>query len=284
MAAKSGRQRARWCLVFKELFMKSYILSFLTALLLVLPTFGEPVRAEDSTGDSAGPAPQKEARPTSKKNKKEESGDTYNFYFQKGSGPGSVKQGDQPGQEVGAGAEQGASFLPEKSPSPRFEGHLGLMMVPAMSGLGLSLGGQFNATPNFGLQVHLLGLGGKDDDGDSSMSARGTSETSTKESSMGASFALAYSPITLNQRSMPIRLSAVGGFMFLSTSREETKHEMTAMGTDDSTTTKHDSKGLGFVGVSGLAMLNKSFGLVGYGHITSDPDYSQIGLSAAWLF
>lgn len=269
--------------------MKSVILSLLIASCFVSSAFADPIQnGEEAVGAESKKPDEKKKTENKKKSedkKKVDDGDTYNFYFQKGSGPGTVQQGGgQPGPS-GGGTPEAKSISPtDKLELPRFEGHLGLVMLPGRSGLGLSLGGQFNATPNFGLQVHLLGLDSKDKDGDSSMSASGMSETSTKESSMGASVAVAYSPLTLNQEAKPIRLSAVGGFMFLNTSREETKHDMSAYGSNDSTTTKHDSKGLAFVGVSGLAMLSKSFGLVGYGHITSDPDYSHIGLSAAWLF
>lgn len=215
---------------------------------------------------------------------KEEAGDTYNFYFQKGSGPGSVEQG--------GGAQkakpEGTSTTPKVEADDEvsmFEGHLGLIVMPGSSGSGLSIGGQFNASKKFGLQVHFLSLQGEAGGGkSSSFSASGTEDKETKLSSSGGSVAGVYTPVTLNQANFPVRIGVVGGLMLLSTTREETTSTFSARGSFDDTQTSKSSKALPFVGLSATAKLGEQFGVVGYGKLASDSDYSQIGLSGAWFF
>jgi len=209
-------------------------------------------------------------------------GDTYNFYFQKGSG--SVEQGSD-GQSVKPEESQKPEAKRDLGEFPRFEGHLGPVVTFASSGFGVSGGGQFNFTPHFGLQFHLLSLRTEEDGrSTSSFSARGSTETKTEVSSFGGSIGIAYSPLSIRQGSVPIRFSVLGGAILLSTTREETEERFSASGSYDSTQRKKETKALGYAGVSAMARFNKHFGLVGYGKITTDPDYSQLGLSAAWLF
>ena len=218
---------------------------------------------------------------------KDDSGDTYNFYFQKGSGPGSVEQG---GGQQKVGPQQGTSTarpVEEDDQVSNFEGHLGLVVMPASSGSGLSVGGQFNFSRKWGLQVHLLQLTGETGGGKSSSFSfeNGSEDKETKISSFGGSVAAVYTPVTFNERRMPVRFGLLGGVMVLSTTREETIHTFWGMnGSNDSTSSSKSSKLVPFAGVSATAKLGKQFGLVGYGKIASDSDYSQIGLSAAWLF
>ncbi len=202
----------------------------------------------------------------------EESSDTYNFVFKKEAKPGSV--------------EPKGVVLPDKTEEfSKFEAHLGLVVMPASSGTGLSLGGQFNISRKFGLQVHLLSLQGEDDkNSSSSFSASGTEDKETKISSFGGSVAAVFTPVTLNENNLPIRLSLTGGLMLLSQTREEKVSTFSASGSNDVTSSSKSSKALPFVGVGATFQLAKQFGLVGYGKIASDSEYSQLGLSAAWLF
>jgi hypothetical protein len=253
---------------------------------LMILAFAVPAFAQDLEDEIEKP-PAAEKKKDVKKEKadmsKSDAGDTYNFYFQKGSGPGSVEQG--------GGAQKakpdGTSAAEQKNEEDysKFEGHLGLVVMPASSGSGLSLGGQFNFSRQFGLQVHLLSLNGEADGGkSSSFSASGTEDKETKISSVGGSVAAVYTPVTFNERKMPVRLGLLGGVMVLSTTREEKTSTFSAMGSNDSTNTTKSAKTLPFAGVSASARLAKQFGLSGYGKIASVSDYSQIGISAAWFF
>ena len=83
---------------------------------------------------------------------------------------------------------------------------------------------------------------------------------------------------------MPVRLSLLGGLMLLSMTRTTTTSTFSARGSYDTESTDKEAKALAFAGLSATAKLSDQFGLVGYAKVTTDPNYSQIGLSAAWLF
>lgn len=214
-----------------------------------------------------------------------ENGDTYNFYFQKGSGPGSVEQGrdqqkvDGPKTETRTDHAQGEIAFT----LPKFEGHLGPVLTPASSGAGLSIGGQFNASKTVGFQFHLITMKFSNGSSSSSFSARGSDDKKTTSSALGGSTAFVFTPVTFAESKIPVRISGLLGAMFLSTTVEEERNKFSAMGSEDTTTTSKESKFLGFVGVSATAYITKRFGIVGYGKLTSEPNYSQIGLSASWL-
>ncbi len=111
----------------------------------------------------------------------------------------------------------------------------------------------------------------------------GTEDETTSTSSLGGSLGVAYTPVTFAESKIPVRISGLAGVMLMSTTVEAQHKTFTAMGSDETTDTKREAKVLGFVGLSATAYITKHFGVVGYGKLTTDPKYSQIGLSAAWL-
>lgn len=255
-------------------------------LLMMFSVSGTAADLEDPVPVAPGtpPAPDAAKEEADKPEQvKGEAGDTYNFYFQKGSGPGSVEQGAGE-QRTKEPLEDNPQQKVEVADDPTFEGHLGLLVTPRSSGTGLALGGQFNATPKFGFQVHLISMETEDDDSSSSFSVRGSEDKKTEVSSLGGSVAGVFTPVTMNERNVPIRLSLLGGMMFFSSKRTTTTDTFSTRGSFESTHEERETKALAFGGISATARLKDNFGLVGYAKLTTDPDYSQIGLSAALLF
>jgi hypothetical protein len=217
-------------------------------------------------------------------------GDTYNFYFQKGSGPGSVEQGrDQ--QRVQPPAEKDkddARTVPPRKKEesytvPAIELETGLLVSPSSSGSGSELGAQWNATPSFGLQVQLYSLRFSNSEIDSSIDENGINDGQTSTSGSGGSFGLVYTPLTFNASLLPVRISGLAGVMLLNLTTDRTYSYVGSEGIQDGTSSDKTSKFLAYGGIAATASITKHFGVIGYAKITSDPKFSQIGVSAAWL-
>jgi hypothetical protein len=207
-------------------------------------------------------------------------GDTYNFYFQKGSGPGSVEQGhDQQRAAPQNGGDQTQSAPRKKMQEfyilPAVELQVGLVSSPGASGFGVFLGSQFNMGESFGLQAHLFSMKMENGDSNSTIGDGSITTNSGSGTGNGASLAVTYAPMVGDRW----RVSLVGGAMFLSV---ETDSTYIGDGGIRETSSK-ESKFLPFVGVAASAYLTHHFGLVGYGNVASEPKYSQIGFGVAWL-
>lgn len=238
------------------------------------------------------PATAPTAQKPAKTVKEQGSGDTYNFYFQKGEGPKEVQQGGAqvvhaepaptpaPAPVVQTPAPVPVQMTDEWT-TPRFELQGLYLMTPSKPGHGFALGGQFNMNSWLGLQIHLMSLQIDDEEtSTSSFSAFGTDNTTTKLSATGGSAALAFMPISAGR----VRVAGLLGAMMVSESKDTTESSFSAQdGINSSNHSERKTKVLPFAGISASANINHSLAVIGMVKIAND-QYSQIGLGIAKTF
>jgi hypothetical protein len=214
---------------------------------------------------------------------KSDSGDVYNFYFQKAPGANSVEQGKKQKVEPRTSDELSTKKPPiteaekVKLEPSKFDLQLGLFVTPQRAGKGLLIGVEFNPTSLFGLQLHVMTMayevaGNKT----STFSAEGSFDSNQTGSASGGSLAVTLSPVSTGA----MKISGVLGAMLVNDTLTEKTHSFGASGSNDSSNTASTGAVLPFGGIEGTYYLSQNFGINGYVNIPTDIRYGQVGIGA----
>lgn len=239
-----------------------------TILILVLLAIGTLfcLHSVSYAADPAGEPAEEEEAPTNVKDKNGpdglKSGDTYNFYFQKGSGAKKVKQGKT--QEVDQENEEGGES-PTAPPAKKSETEaervadlsIGLASMPGKSASGFTVGGQYIPKGLIGARLGLFILAGpKSGDSGSSFSAFGTNESSTSSKISGGDLG-----ITFNFVNKPkFRLAPALGVLLFDDKSTTTTHKFSAFGSEDGSTSNSNFHADAYIGISATTYFSDNLG------------------------
>jgi hypothetical protein len=234
--------------------------------------------------------------------KTKQDGDTYNFYFQKAPGANDVQQGreqaisqsgatdspaktDGTAEAVKSGQSMSTATVKEPKTGGGFELQAGLFLSPFSEGSGSLLGGQLAFTETLGMQLQMIAHRFEPHTTeDMTISADGIHNSKTTKSVWGSALGMTYSPKGWSHGKWPIRVQGSAGMMILKSKIETSTNDISASGIWDDSHASEDSVVLGYAGVEATTLVSKHYGFSGYGRITSDLDYSQLGVNFVWAF
>lgn len=259
----------------------------------------QPAGASESVGTKDAPEkPEKPEKPDKSVKEGESSGgDTYNFYFQKGEGAQSVEQGIQqkvqpsaaptPTNETTHTTEIKEHLPPPPREAeyglPAFSAQLGYFATPAHSASGWLIGGQFNPSEMFGIQLHFLSMR-EDTAQSSSFTAMGENNDTVSAQASGALVGAAFTPFLFNRASHPVRVSGLLGVAMINVTEKRVSDSFSAMGSNTETSGNNRTLTLPYAGLSVSVQLAKHFEVGGFARFMSKNEYDQVGLSVGLLF
>ncbi len=223
----------------------------------------------------------------------QQSGDTYNFYFQKAPGSNDVNQGR--GAQVVEPQESEDDVPPTKNAvtyrdeEPRETYSKADFQIGVLTGVGDGAGSsgalvgiQYNPTIYLGLQAQLLALRGTVYSQENAFGSYGPHESSVATAEWGASIAASLAPGVIGSREKQFRIGVLLGAAYLQGTQVET---IESFGPFDSGSSSVKQTNIGFIGFAGLDStfyFSRKFGANAYAKLATSPEFHQAGVNFIW--